>query len=272
MTLGGPTQDDVRRVWDTNAAFWDGYIGAEGNGFHRLLIAPVQMRLLALKPGERVLEIACGNGQFSREMARAGANVLATDFAESFLERARAHTGESGLEIDYRTADATDEAQILALGDPASFDAAVCTMAIHDIADIAPMMRALRTLLRPEGRFVFSVLHPCFNRGDVLLVNTTEDDAGILKTQYTVSVRNYLEWGPKRGIGIVGQPEPHWYFERPLHELLRPCFDAGLVLDALEEPAFPAGHGKPDRPASWSNYPHIPPALVVRLRPSEGRN
>ena len=34
------------------------------------------------------------------------------------------------------------------------------------------------------------------------------------------------------------EPEPHWYFHRPLHELFGAFFQAGFVLDALEEPAL----------------------------------
>jgi hypothetical protein len=80
-------------------------------------------------------------------------------------------------------------------------------------------------------------------------------------------MKAYLEQQPARGIGIVGQPEPHWYFNRPLSALLRPCFEAGLVLDGLEEPAFGAADATPEKPHSWSNFPQIPPVLVVRLRP-----
>ena len=48
--------------------------------------------------------------------------------------------------------------------------------------------------------------------------------------------------GPaQRGEGIVGQPEPHIYFHRPLNELLGVCFQAGFVMDGIEEPAFGGG-------------------------------
>src|SRR6266487_3264200 len=108
--------DAVRAVWESNAEWWDDYIGREGNEFHRVLVAPAQMRLLALTPGERVLEVACGNGQFAREMARAGAVVVASDFSEKFIERARRHTEAEGLgNVEFHVADATDEGQLRAL-------------------------------------------------------------------------------------------------------------------------------------------------------------
>jgi SAM-dependent methyltransferase len=260
--------DDPRAIWEGNAAFWDATVGAEGNDFHRLLVAPAQMRLLALRPGERVLEIACGNGQFAREMARAGASVLATDFAQAFLDIAIKRGIETGVTgIEYHRVDATDEQALLALGAEGPFDAAVATMAIHDIATIEPLMRALREIVRDDGRVVFSVTHPCFNGSGFAFVTETEDRDGTVETTYAVKVRRYLTAGATRGTGVIGQPQPHWYFDRPLSVLLAPCFAAGFAVDAMLEPAFPGGLERPDRPFGWRNYSEIPPVLVVRLVP-----
>ena len=106
--------DDVRSAWDQLAEFWDERMEA-GATWQRHLIQPSVERLLQLEPGERVLEIACGNGEFARRMSELGGQVLATDFSERMLERARAHGGD----VDYRSADATDEQALLALGEPA---------------------------------------------------------------------------------------------------------------------------------------------------------
>ena len=154
--------DEVRSAWDDLAAFWDERMEA-GKTWQRHLIQPSVERLLELEPGERVLEIACGNGEFARRMAELGGQVLAVDFSEGMLERARAHGGD----VEYRHADATDEEALLALGEPASFDAVVSNMAIMDMETIEPMVAAASRLLRPFGRFVFSTLHPAFNSGDV---------------------------------------------------------------------------------------------------------
>lgn len=95
--------DDVRSAWDQLAEFWDERMEA-GATWQRHLIQPPVERLLQLQPLERVLEIACGNGEFSRRMADLGGIVLATDFSEQMLERARSHRSD----VEYRSADATD--------------------------------------------------------------------------------------------------------------------------------------------------------------------
>ena len=262
-----PDRLELQRVWDTNAAFWDDFVGADGNDFHRVLVAPAQMHLLALRPGERVVELACGNGQFSREMARAGVEVVACDFSTAFVDRARAHAEQAGLNIDYRLTDVTDADQLLALGEVASFDAAVCTMAFHDIADLGPLAVSVRALLKQGGRFVFSVMHPCFNALNPTFVAETSDENGQIITRYLLRIDRYLDLQPERGIGILGQPEPHWYFPRTLTELLSPFFDAGWATDGVQEPAFPKDLAKPADPSSWRNLSAIPPVFVVRLRP-----
>ena len=67
------------------------------------------------------------------------------------------------------------------------------------------------------------------------------------------------------GLGILGQPVPHYYFHRPLSVLLAACFAAGFVVDGFEEPA-PGTLGQAEKPLTWDNYTEIPPILAVRLR------
>ena len=116
--LGSPVSDErslhqeVRSAWDRLAGFWDDRMQA-GETWQGNLIHPTVERLLALRPRERVLEIACGTGDFARRMAEVGALVLAVDFSEGMLERARAHGGD----VDYAYADATQEQELLKLGD-----------------------------------------------------------------------------------------------------------------------------------------------------------
>jgi SAM-dependent methyltransferase len=261
---------EVQAIWEANAGFWDKRFG-EGNDFQRLLIGPATERLLELRPGEVVLDAACGNGAFSRRMAELGAQVVAFDFSEPFLERARARTAERpdlAGRIAYHHLDATDEAALLALGE-GRFDAAVCTMALMDMAAIDPLLGAVGRLLKPDGRFVFSLTHPCFNNLYMRKIVEEEERDGELVTSYALKITGYIRQVTGRGLGMIGQPVPQYYFDRPLSVLLGACFAAGFVLDGLEEPVFPEGTDV-DRPFSWANFGEIPPVLVARLRPGRG--
>jgi ubiquinone/menaquinone biosynthesis C-methylase UbiE len=262
-TLGQVTEDDsknedVRNVWDQLATYWDEQMRG-GKTWQPHLIQPAVERLLRLEPGERVLEIACGTGAFSRRMSELGGQVLATDFSEAMLERARAYAGD----VEYRSVDATLEDELLALADPRSFDAVVCNMAIMDMEAIEPMVVAAARLLKPSGRFVFSTLHPAFNSGDAR--PTVEIDVeGSTTEVYSVKVSSYGRSATSKGIAIPGQPVEQWYFHRPLWMILDPFFRHGFALDGLEEPLVGLDHGKPGTPAHV--FTQIPGVLIARMR------
>ncbi len=253
---------ESRDIWDHGARWWDARMG-EGNDWHRLLIAPVVEKLLAVQSGERVLELACGNGQFARRLASMGAQVVACDSSAAFLDCARLRTREYAERIEYRLIDLTSEEQLAALGQ-GEFDAAVCNMALMDIACITPLLRVVRRTLKAGSRFVFSVPHPCFNTNGTTLLVERDDYQGDGTVTFSVRVGQYRNLVPQKGIGIVGQPQPHYYFHRPLHTLLGACFAAGMLLDGLEEPAFATTLANLE--PRWDNCGEIPPVLAARLR------
>jgi 2-polyprenyl-3-methyl-5-hydroxy-6-metoxy-1,4-benzoquinol methylase len=255
----------ARDAWEANAAAWDERMQSDGNDFQRLLVGPAAERLLGVQPGQRVLDIACGNGVFSRHLARLGAQVVACDFSPEQIAHARARTLEHVDRVDYRVVDATDPAQLLALGE-SSFDSAVCNMALMDMAEIGPLFNAMPRLLKPGGCFVVTLMHPCFNGSGTTFLAEWEDRDGTPVTTLSVKVSRYLAQPPARGLAVNGQPVPHYYFHRPLHVLLGAAFAAGFVLDGLEEPAFAAAPPDSHRLLSWDHYPEIPPVLACRLR------
>ena len=268
---GAPAEEISRenqRIWEANADFWDGQIG-EGNDFQDLLIEPCTLRLLALEPGETVLDVACGAGRFARKMASLGANVVAFDFCGRFLDLARAKEAPKPGRIEYRQIDATDPEALKTLGER-RFDAATATMALMDIPDIEPLFDALGRLLKPGARLVFSVSHPCFHSNFSLrTVEERLDAQGRLENVFSIITSRYLSPNTQKGEGIAGQPRPYYYFHRSLQDLLVPAFRAGFAVDGLEEPALP--HEPQNKDAlSWSNFPEIPPILVARLRLSAG--
>ena len=254
----------TRDAWNASAHFWDQHMG-EGNDFVEVLIWPATLRLLAPQPGQRILDVACGNGLYARKLAALGSQVVAVDFSQEMVKLARTRSAPGEL-IDYRTLDVTDEAQLANLAET-PFDAVLCQMAIFDIADIDPLMAALPHLLRPGAPFLFSIVHPCFNSVHVAFVAEREDRDGDLVTTYSLKVRAYMTSSAERGVAIAGQPEPHVYFHRPLGELLGAAFRHGFVLDALEERAFPPDYPPKHNPLSWgAAYSEFPPVLVARMR------
>ncbi|NLC57354.1 MAG: class I SAM-dependent methyltransferase [Armatimonadetes bacterium] len=255
--------EEVRRIWDRNAEWWDDRIG-DGNRFQCQLIEPATERLLEIQPGSVVLDVACGAGRFGRRMAELGAHVVAIDLSRRFIERAVARTPEHLRNIEYHVVDATDASALRALG-AGRFDGAVATMALMDMAAIEPLFSALPTLLKPGGWFVFSLMHPCFQTPEASRFAVSTEREGEFEVRNGVQVSQYLTPRAWKGVGILGQPEPHYYFHRPLHLLLGCGFRHGFAVDGLEEPGLPPG-AEDGRYLRWDHLPEIPPILVVRMR------
>jgi ubiquinone/menaquinone biosynthesis C-methylase UbiE len=264
----GEFSDENRKIWNANAEWWDDQIG-DGNPFQIELIEPATECLLDLKTGEVVLDIACGAGRFARRMAELGAHVVAFDYSTRFIQRAKGRSRDHNPGIEYLVLDASDENTLLSLGTN-RFDAAVCTMALMDMATIDPLITTLPRLLKAGGRFVFSVAHPCFHSPGVRrFAETYEQKDGRHIMRKGVTVCSYLTPFAGKTEGIIGQPEPQYFFHRSMEMLFNAGFHAGFVIDGFEEPALKM---RPDRENGlrWIDMPDIPPVLVVRMRLEHG--
>src|SRR5580692_6257537 len=111
--------------------------------------------LLPLVTGERVLDIACGQGRMSRYLAGLGADVVGVDISAAMLDKARAAGPPN---IAYARGDVTRRSD---WWDGQPFDGCTCELALMDIDDLAGTLSTVRTVLRPGGWFVASIVHPC---------------------------------------------------------------------------------------------------------------
>lgn len=113
------------------------------------------IRLLALGPGRRALEMACGSGGVTCRMAlETGAECMGVDINPHGVEAARARAREQGLSsrISFELADA---AQPLPFPDR-SFDAILCNDAINHFPGRPAVLRDWHRVLRPGGRLLFT--------------------------------------------------------------------------------------------------------------------
>ena len=143
--------------WDNVASWYDRLVGDEGSDYHRQVILPAALRMLAPEPHERVLDLCCGQGVFCRLLAQHGVDkVVGVDASGELIAAAR-QRGPSG--VRYLVADATRLGPDVADG---SFDAAACLMAVQDVDDLDGLFGSLGRALRPGGRAVIIMMHPCF--------------------------------------------------------------------------------------------------------------
>lgn len=123
------------------ASRWDPRAYAANAAFVPAMGAPV-LDLLAPRPGERILDIGCGDGVLTQKIVEAGAEVVGVDASAEMVEAAVARG------LDARVQDC----QALAFG--AEFDAAFSNAALHWMLDKAGVARGAFAALKPGGRFV----------------------------------------------------------------------------------------------------------------------
>lgn len=205
--------DESRYAWEENADYWDAKMGDNSNMFHREIVRPHTEELLAIQLGDFILDIACGNGNFSQRMAQNGARVVAFDYSKRMIEHAKRRRAAYLNEISFHVCDATQYDDIIALRQARPFDKAVANMAVMNISNIEPLFRAIYDVLSEQGIFVFSSHHPCFIRPD--------------NTYKTSCVH--------KGEAIVGQPILQNYYHRSLQDILSLAFHLGFILDGFYE-------------------------------------
>jgi 2-polyprenyl-3-methyl-5-hydroxy-6-metoxy-1,4-benzoquinol methylase len=109
--------------------------------------------------GQRCLDVACGAGRTSRELARRGASVRAVELSSALVAEAEEHERRSALGITYRVGNI---ARLDDWWDGSAFDGATCEMAFMDIDDLDGAVAAVSATVRAGALFAVSMLHPCF--------------------------------------------------------------------------------------------------------------
>ncbi|KAI0455104.1 S-adenosyl-L-methionine-dependent methyltransferase [Xylaria acuta] len=261
--------------WRRNAAYWDNGIGQDGNKYWKRLQKPTLERMIPFQSEKqtRVLEFATGNGLVARWLASKGASVLATDVSPEMLElAARREMPEHKGKISYSQLDATSPEALNALAEgnvtAGGFDVVIMNMAIMDVSTIEPLAAVLPKLLKKDGIFVATILHPVFftsgARRSIQIVDGGPD--GYPKVIRAKTIEKYLDVPPYYGVALYGQPAQQSYYHRPMHELFSPFFKTGLVMDAMEEPAFTPEDAMPEKVEATPNYTQLPAILAFRMR------
>ena len=127
-------------------------------------IDPASAALLDLagpRAGLRMLDMACGHGRITRELARRGAGVVGADVSAALVGKAVQAEREQPLGVRYVHADVSAPGWHAIL-ETADFDVVTCNFGLSDIDDLDVALAAAAAVLRPGGRFVFAFLHPCF--------------------------------------------------------------------------------------------------------------
>ena len=202
----------MSEAWDGGLADWWA-AEAAGDPAYRLEVLPLLVDLLRPEPGERLLDLGCGEGGVMAAVAATGAEVVGCDLSLDLLRRGKGHRVRARLpDLSWLAAD--------------SFDAAYAVLVLEHVEDHATLFRQVAAAVRPSGRLVAVVNHPVVTApGSGPFVD--HDDGEVL-----------WRWGGYLEPAFSDEPAGDAtvrFHHRPFGALLGAAAEAGWALAALVE-------------------------------------
>jgi SAM-dependent methyltransferase len=200
-------------------------VGAQGTDFQKDIIMPGVFRLLEIGKKDRILDLACGQGVFSRYLAKNGVRVEGLDSSSELLKYARTRSGPA---IKYHVGDAGDSKNFEA----DRFDGIASLMAIQNIENIDLLFKSAAHWLKPGKCFVVVMTHPCFRIPRQSHWGWDDEK----KLEYR-RVDHYLT---ETNVPILTPPFADsksftLTFHRPMQSYISALAQAGFGVDAMEE-------------------------------------
>jgi ubiquinone/menaquinone biosynthesis C-methylase UbiE len=249
----------MNESWSHVASWYDSLVGNKGQYFHQHVIFPKLLEMLELSPKMMVLDLACGQGAFSRELAKRGANVIGVDASASLIVKAqdysrgmvpkvagvvqsvggpnrkRFHKERKNVALLHTESPISylvDDARSLHKLDGKTFDRVVSILAMQNIDPIDPVFSRVSFLLNPKGTFSIVILHPMFRSPRI--TGWGEDTGRKLQfrrvDRYMSAMKIPIDMHPGKQ-----QRQLTWTYHRPLQTYIESGKKAGLVVTAIEE-------------------------------------
>lgn len=259
----GPSRPAASTSWDPLAQWYDGWVGEGGSEHHRLVAVPAVLRLLDAQPGERIIDIGCGQGVLAPAIVRKGAQYVGVDASPRLLQIARQRHPDAGRFI------LGDAAKLQAIPDLRTdrFDAAVFLLSLQDMDPLEPVLASAAAALKPGGRAVLLLTHPAFRI-------PRQSGWGLDEGRKLVYRRidRYLTPLPVPLKALPGKEgRTTRSFHRPVSDYVNGLADAGLLTDRMEEvPAHKLSTAGSTPKAAELARKEIPLFLGIRARKVAG--
>lgn len=211
--------------WSKVGKWYNKLVGASGHYYHEHIILPKLKKLLPIKPGDKVLDLGCGQGVYARSLPK-GVDYLGLDLGKSLIEEAKKLDRDQAHA--YRIADVTRALSISAH----SFDHVVAILALQNMEHSEIAIKNAANALKKGGDFVFVLNHPAFR---IPRQSSWEIDLNN-KLEYR-RINRYLS---PLCIPITAHPGKNkspitWTYHQPLSFYFTALCDAHLQVTNLEE-------------------------------------
>ena len=146
---------DVKKIWDACGRAFDSF-NSTSDSLSEIIERPAIQKLVGDVSGKRVLDLGCGAGPYSIWFAERGAQATGLDLSETMISLAKEKAEKQGLRIDFHAADIREPLPF----PQAAFDLIFSATALHYVEDLTSLFRDIARVMRQDGHFVASALHP----------------------------------------------------------------------------------------------------------------
>ena len=218
---------EARESWEQNTNEWITLRAQDSN--RRFIVDPALWSLLGDVSGLSVLDAGCGNGYLTRILATKGANAVGIDYSKAFIEYCRKIEEEMNLGCKFY------EASITKMSDfkSQSFDLVVSNIVMVDVLDYKTAFKEIARVLKDDGRFIWSNVHPVFGRTAGAINVRLPRDSPRNESRYLKMIDRYYDSG---GELLIWMTKPTWQFIRTLEEYSKALKNAGFVISQILEP------------------------------------
>lgn len=189
-------------------------------------IMPYMMELLGDVQGKSILDLGCGEGGYSRELAKRNADVTAIDCSKCCIDYSIEQAKINDFTIQHFVRNSNDLYGI----NNCTFDIVLCSMMLMDCEDFEGTIKEVVRVLKPSGKLFASVLHPCFNGN--YNDGIGRQGEGINRQ---VVVKNYFSPSQWEAPLPNGKTSVIWR-HRTLEEYIKVFVQNGLTIVDLNEP------------------------------------
>jgi ubiquinone/menaquinone biosynthesis C-methylase UbiE len=142
----------LKTDWDNVSSWYNKYLEGEDT-YQEKVIGPNLLRILNPKKDENILDLACGQGYFSKIIKSIGTNIVGVDLSKDLISKAK----ENSKDIDFIIAPAHDTKFKKEI-----FDKIFTVLAFENIKNIDEAVEEIKRVLKKDGSFFLVMLHPAF--------------------------------------------------------------------------------------------------------------
>ncbi len=223
---------DLRETWNKMAPHYHAKYGNAIMFYEKSM----HLKLMGNVKEKKLLDLGCGSGETSVFFAKEGAIVTGVDISDEQIKMAKELANKEKVKVLF----IRGKMENLSLIKNNNYDIINSSHAIHYVEKLQPFFKEIFRILRPEGRFVFSVSHPF---SDIVW---KEGNNLVVKYSYFKKGRINWHWEyPEKGLKF-----PTFISMRKVSDYFNALTEAGFLVEHILEPELPSDM----KNSPWTDY------------------